>query len=98
MQYTQLSSEYKYDTIATAVYAREVEHFHFDFDRMNFEHLIASSSNQTFVDDLKNRLIETNRQMANVLGIIAAIKSQIDDQAAYLEAVKRVTAKREAAQ
>jgi hypothetical protein len=98
MQYTQLSSEYKYDTIATAVYAREVEYFHFNFDRVNFEHLIACSTDQAFVDDLKNRLMETNKQMANVVGIIAAIKSQIDDETAYLKAVERVTAKREAAQ
>jgi acyl-CoA reductase-like NAD-dependent aldehyde dehydrogenase len=39
MIYTQLSNDYKYDTLAEAIYSREVEHFHYDFDRKNFEHL-----------------------------------------------------------
>jgi hypothetical protein len=34
--------------------------------------------------------------MGNVLAIIAALKDQIEDQAAYDAAVARVTAKREA--
>ncbi len=38
--YTQLSADYKYSVIAAAVYAREIEHFHYDFDRVNFEYLI----------------------------------------------------------
>jgi hypothetical protein len=33
MNYEQLPTEYKYDTLADAMYAREVEYFHYDFDR-----------------------------------------------------------------
>jgi hypothetical protein len=29
MNYTQINDDYQYDTIADAIYAREVEHFHY---------------------------------------------------------------------
>ena len=94
MNYEQLPTEYKYDTIADAVYAREVEYFHYDFDRKNFEHLLANATDNEFASNIAERLNETRKQMGNVMLIISALKSQIDDSDAYAAAVERVTAKR----
>ena len=96
MIYTQLSTEYKYDTIADAVYGREVEYFHYDFDRINFEHLLANATDNEFAADVAERLDATRKQMGNVAAIIAALRSQIDDENEYTAAVERVTAKRKA--
>jgi hypothetical protein len=96
MIYTQLRDDYKYDTLADAVYAREIEHFHYDFDRKNFEHLLANATDNEFAANIAERLNDTRKQMGNVEAIISALKEQIEDQAAYDAAVIRVTAKREA--
>lgn len=96
MIYTQLSTDYKYDTLADAMYAREVEYFHYDFDRVNFEHLLANASDNEFASDVAERLEATKKQLGNVAAIMAALRSQIEDEQAYADAVARVTAKREA--
>ena len=96
MIYTQLSDDYKYDTLADAMYAREIEHFHYDFDRKNFEHLLANATDNEFAANVAERLNSTRKEMGNVEAIMAALKEQIEDQAAYDAAVVRVTAKREA--
>lgn len=96
MQYEQLSTEYKYDVLADAVYAREVEYFHYDFDRKNFEHLLANATDNEFAANVAERLDATRKQMGNVEAVMAALKAQIDDQAEYEAAVVRVTAKRKA--
>lgn len=96
MTYDQLPTEYKYDTIAEALYAREVEYFHYDFDRTNFEYLIANATNAEFITDVTGRLNDTRKQMGNVLLVISALKAQIDDEEAYAAAVERTTAKRKA--
>lgn len=96
MKYEQLPTEYKYDTIADAMYAREVEYFHYDFDRKNFEHLLANATDNEFAASVSERLDATRKQMSNVEAIMAALRSQIEDEQAYAEAVARVTAKREA--
>jgi hypothetical protein len=96
MTYTQLTSAYKYDTIAEAIYAREMEHFHYDFDRANFQYLLAHTDDEAFKTDLTSRLAGTIAQMQKVEGIMAALRSQIDDQQAYDAAVIRTTAKRAA--
>jgi hypothetical protein len=98
MNYTSLDKNYKYETIATAIYAREVEYFHYDFDRVNFEYLIANSTDKDFVADIINRLADTKKQMTNLSAIVAALHAQIDDEAAYLAAVERVTIKRKSEQ
>ena len=95
MIYTQLSTDYKYDTLADAMYAREVEYFHYDFDRVNFEHLLANASDNEFASDVAERLEATKKQLGNVAAIMAALRSQIEDEQAYADAVARVTAKRE---
>jgi hypothetical protein len=96
MQYEQLPNEYKYDTLADAMYAREVEYFHYDFDRKNFEHLLANATDNEFAANVADRLNDTRKQMGNVMLIINALRSQIDDEEAYATAVERVTAKRKA--
>jgi hypothetical protein len=96
MIYTQLSDDYKYDVLAEAMYAREIEYFHYDFDRKNFEHLLANATDNEFAANVAERLDATRKQMGNVAAIITALKDQIEDQAAYNAAVVRVTAKREA--
>ena len=97
MQYTQLTNDYKYNTLAEAIYAREVEYFHYDFDRINFEHLLANATDNEFAANVAERLDSTRKQMDNVLAIMAALHSQIEDEAQYEAAVIRVTAKRNAA-
>ena len=96
MQYTQLSADYKYNTLAEAIYAREVEYFHYDFDRINFEYLLANATDNEFAANISERLDSTRKQMDNVLAIISALQSQIQDEAQYEAAVIRVTAKRTA--
>jgi hypothetical protein len=96
MKYEQLPTEYKYDTLADAMYAREVEYFHYDFDRKNFEHLLANATDNEFAANVAERLDTTRKQMGNVKAVVEALRAQIDDADAYAEAVERVTAKRKA--
>lgn len=96
MNYEQLPTEYKYDTLADAMYAREVEYFHYDFDRKNFEHLLANAKDNEFAANVAERLDATRKQMSNVMAVADALKAQIDDADAYAAAVERVTAKRKA--
>ena len=96
MKYEQLPNEYKYDTLADAMYAREVEYFHYDFDRKNFEHLLANATDNEFAANVAERLDTTRKQMGNVKAVVEALKAQIDDADAYAAAVERVTAKRKA--
>lgn len=95
MIYTQIPTSYKYDVIAEAIYGREIEHFHYDFDRVNFERLIATASDSEYKENIRQRLADTLGQMENVEAIYAALMAQVDDQDAYAEAVKRATQKRE---
>jgi hypothetical protein len=97
MRYTQLPTTYKYDVIAEAIYARELEYFHYDFDCVNFEHMLASLPEGPDKDDIRSRLSITIEQMQKVELIINALKAQIDDAEAYSAAVERMTAKRLAA-
>jgi ppGpp synthetase/RelA/SpoT-type nucleotidyltranferase len=78
------------------MYAREVEHFHYDFDRINFEHLLANATDNEFAANVAERLDATRKQMANVAAVMAALKAQIDDKTAYAAAVERAIAKRKA--
>ena len=96
MKYEQLPAEYKYDTLAEAMYSREIEFFHYDFDRINFEHILENVTDNEFAANVTERLYETRKQMSNVLGVVAALKAQIDDADAYAAAVERATVKRKA--
>lgn len=95
MNYTQLSTDYKYRHLANAIYAREMEYFHYDFDRTNFEYLVANLPPSPFRDDVESRHKETLEQIKSVKAIMAALWAQVDDQDAYAEAVAHVTRERE---
>ena len=95
MKYTQIPDTYKYEVIAEAIYGREIEHFHYDFDRINFERLLDGMQDCAYKDDLKERLADTISQMVSVEAIYDALMAQVDDQEAYAAAVERVTKKRE---
>jgi len=94
MKYTQLDNTYKYDTLAEAIYGREMEYFHYDFDRKNFEYLLTNLPESSYTQDIAKRLADTVTQMENVKAIMSALLSQIDDQAAYDAAVLRAIEKR----
>ena len=96
MKYEQLSEEYKYDILASAMYAREMEFFHYDFDRKNFEYLLENVTDADFAADVAERLNATRKQMAATQSIVAALRAQIDDEAAYSAAVERAMVKRRA--
>jgi IS5 family transposase len=96
MIYTQLPPAYKYDTLADAIYAREVEYFHYELDRSNFEHLLGTLEDFESKTDIAERLASTTKQMRMVEAVMDALRAQIDDQQAYADAVERVTAKRKA--
>jgi hypothetical protein len=95
MEYTQLAKEYKYRHIANAIYARELEYFHYDFDRINFEYLIANLPQSESRENIEKRLSETKVQMESVMAIVVALNSQIDNKEDYDDAVAYVKQQRE---
>ncbi len=96
MNYTQLPPAYKYDTLAEAIYGREIEYFHYDFDRTNFEHILTDLPECEYRTNIEKRLFDTIGAMAQVEKTMAALIAQIDDEAAYVEGVIRTTEKRAA--
>lgn len=94
IEYKQLEPSYRYDVIAQAIYAREVEYFHYDFDRVNFEYMLSKLPEGAYRADIESRLVDTKAQMANVKLIIEALEAQIADPAEYQAAVGRMAAKR----
>jgi len=97
MIYTQLLPTYKYDILAEAIYGREVEYFHYDFDRINFEHILKDLPVCEYRTNIEQRLADTIGAMAQVEKTMAALVAQIDNKAAYAEGVLRATEKRAAA-
>lgn len=90
MKYEQLDPDYKYDVIAEAIYAREMEFFHYEFDLINFKYIVSRLSyGSSYRDEIDKRRLETEIQMGRVELVIAALKAQIDDQEKYEAAVKR---------
>jgi hypothetical protein len=97
MIYSQLPSSYKYDTLADAIYGREVEYFHYNFDRINFEYTLKDLPECEYRTNIENRLADTVGTMAQVERTMAALLAQIDDPIAYAEGVARAIERREAA-
>jgi hypothetical protein len=95
MNYQQLPKTYKADTIAEAMYARELEYFHYEFDACNFEHLIKNAPQGADMKDVEERLVSTKQQMATVEAVYEALQAQIIDQDEHEAAVIRTTKKRE---
>jgi len=95
MKYKQLPETYKADTIAEAMYGREMEYFHYEFDAINFEHLLDNAPQGADTTDLKNRLADTRMQMESVNNTYEALQAQITDHAEHEAAVTRTTKKRQ---
>lgn len=97
MNYSQLPPSYKYDVLAEAMYSRELEHFHYEFDATNFRRLLESASDGPYKQEIQARLDSTLEQMHKVDSIYSALKAQIDDEVEYAAAVARAVQKRNAA-
>ena len=95
MKYEQLGKDYKSDVIADAMYAREVEYFHYEFDSINYEFLLNNAPKGADVTDIQKRLADTRLQMAAVDNTYEALKAQITDEAEHEAAVIRTTKKRQ---
>ena len=90
MEYTQISQDYKYDLLAEQLYSREVEHFHYNFDKQNLENMLAAmSQEEPNRANIQQRLNDTITQMNIVEQIYNALQAQITDPAAYQAAVIR---------
>lgn len=94
MEYEQLEQDYRDDHLAEAMYARETEWFHYDFDRINFERMLAALPPGEYRTQLEQRLTSTRAQMVAVDLVYAALKSQITDTARHRSAVVRAAEKR----
>ena len=94
MKYSQLNQTYRDDVLAEAMYGREVEWFHYDFDRINFAKLLETLPPSPYRDNVQQRHDETIDHMATVDGIYAALASQITDPEAHAAAILRTTEKR----
>lgn len=94
MRYSQLNAAYKYDVLAGALYAREVELFHYRFDAENYRHILHSAAPGKFREDISKRLSEAESAIETVVAVIAALESQISDTKAFKKAVSLAAAKR----
>lgn len=98
MFYTQLSQEYQDDTLAEALYAREVEHFHYEFDRANFETMLLQlEEGDPYRIELTTRLAATEAALRVVEVVYAALTARIGDPVAHAAAVERAKTKRQKA-
>jgi len=95
MKYKQLPPGYKADTLASAMYAREIEYFNYEFDAINFKYLIDNAPKGADVTEIQERLESTRIQMNAVDNTYKALEAQIIDQAEHEAAVIRTTKKRE---
>lgn len=94
MHFTQLDQDYQDDVLAEALYARELEWFHYDFDRGNYERMAKGLEPGSMLADLKKRIYEIEIQMRTVEAIHSALTARIVDTERHARAVDRVTAKR----
>lgn len=95
MEYEQITQEYRDDFLAEAMYAREVEIFHYDFDRLNFMRLLKTLPAGEFREQVEQRLAATEQQLQNAVAVYETLKSRIVDIEAHTAAVARTAARRE---
>tara|TARA_R110000824_G_scaffold74825_1_gene190134 strand:- start:1035 stop:1346 length:312 start_codon:yes stop_codon:yes gene_type:complete len=95
MKYVQLPKTHKADTIAEAMYGREMEYFHYEFDVINFKHVIDNAPEGADMKDIHERIAASLTSMVTVEAVYEALKSQITDQAEHEAAVIRTTKKRQ---
>jgi len=94
MKYEQINPTYRDDLIAEALYSREIEYFHYDFDRINFEHILKDLPECDYRTSIEKRLFETIGAMAQVEKTADALRAQITDPEAHAAAIVRTTEKR----
>ena len=94
MIFNQLPSTHRDDTIAEAMHGRELEFFHYDFDRINFEYMLTQLPIGDYRKQVEDRLAKTKVQMEIVESIHQALTAQITDQSAHQAAIERTTLKR----
>jgi hypothetical protein len=94
MKYEQIISTYRDDLIAEALYAREIEYFHYDFDRINFEHILKNLPECDYKTLIEKRHFDTVGAMAQVEKTADALRAQITDLDAHAAAIVRTTEKR----
>ena len=94
MKYTQLPQTYCDDVLAEAIYAREVEFFHYSFDKTNFVNLLQDMPPSDYRANIEARLASTIEQMGNVESIYNALLAQVTDADAHAAAIVRTTEKR----
>jgi hypothetical protein len=94
MQYEQIPSTYRDDLIAEALYGREIEYFHYDFDRINFEHILTDLPECDYRTLIEQRHFDTVGAMAQVVKTVEALRAQITDPEAHAAAIVRLTEKR----
>jgi len=97
MIYTQIPATYKYDVLADAIYSREMEHFHYRLDAVNFTNLLETIEEGAYKQELQGRLASTLEQMAKVDSIYNALTAQIENPVMYAAAVERAAQKRSTA-
>ena len=94
MKYEQMPLTYRDDTIAEALFSREIEYFHYDFDRINFEHILKDLPECEYRAMMEQRLFDTIGAMAQVEKNIEALRAQITDPKAHAAAIARTTKRR----
>lgn len=95
MKYEQITPTYRDDLIAEALYGREIEYFHYDFDRINFEHILKDLPEGDYRTLIEKRHLDTVVAMEQVERTVEALRAQITDPVAHAAAVVRTTEKRE---
>lgn len=97
MQYEQLSQDYRDDYLAEALYAREMEWFQYEFDAINFEHMLRSLPPESpYYMEIQQHLDGTRKQQWRSEKVMDALRAQITDEERHKAAVERTRAKREA--
>jgi hypothetical protein len=94
MKYKLIPKTHLADTIAEAMYGREMEYFHYEFDVINFKHLIDNAPEGADLKDVHERLAASLASMATVEAVYEALQARITDQAEHEAAVIRTTKRR----
>ena len=94
MKYEQINPMYRDDLIAEALFGRELEYFHYDFDRINFEHILKDLPESEYRTLIEQRHADTVGAMAQVEKTAEALRSQITSLEAHAAAIVRTTEKR----
>jgi hypothetical protein len=97
MDYKHVDKTYQHDVIAEAIIGRQHEHYHYELDRKNFEHMLTLLPEGPYKEEVKERLRTTIVEMTKVEHIHDALCEHCKaDPTAHEAALTRVKARREA--